>query len=376
MKVEQVYSILNSITKELVGDSAVVAEDLSNVVDIGTAIFKTADVENYVRTLMDRIGKVIFVNNPYTGSVPSVLMDGWEYGSVTQKIQAEMPEAIENASWELKDGETYDPNVFHKPSVSNKFFNSKVTFEVDMSFTERQVKSAFTSASDLNAFFSMIETAIQNSMTIKIDSLVMRTINNMTALTLKDASPLRAINLLAGYNQQTGGELTADKSIVTPEFIRYASMQMALQKDRMTKMSKLFNIGGKDRFTPDAKLHTVMLADFKEASGVYLQSDTFHDNYVALPNAESVPYWQGSGTDYAWNSISSINVKAAGQEEAVSQSGILCVMFDRDALGVCNSDRRVTTNYNAKGEFYNNFYKFEAQYFNDTDENFVVFYVA
>lgn len=376
MKVEQVYSILNSITKELIGDSAVVAEDLSNVVDIGTALFKTTDVENYVRTLMDRIGKVIFVNNPYTGSVPSVLMDGWEYGSVTQKIQAEMPEAIENASWELRDGESYDPNVFHKPSVSNKFFNSKVTFEVDMSFTERQVKSAFTSASDLNAFFSMIETAIQNSMTIKIDSLVMRTINNMTALTLKNASPLRAINLLAGYNQQVGGELTADKAIVTPAFIRYASMQMALQKDRMTKMSKLFNIGGKDRFTPDAKLHTVMLADFKEASGVYLQSDTFHDNYVALPNAESVPYWQGSGTDYSWSSISSINVKASGQEEAVSQSGILCVMFDRDALGVCNSDRRVTTNYNAKGEFYNNFYKFEAQYFNDTDENFVVFYVA
>lgn len=376
MKVEQVYSILNSITKELIGDSAVVAEDLSNVVDIGTALFKTTDVENYVRTLMDRIGKVIFVNNPYTGSVPSVLMDGWEYGSVTQKIQAEMPEAIENASWELRDGESYDPNVFHKPSVSNKFFNSKVTFEVDMSFTERQVKSAFTSASDLNAFFSMIETAIQNSMTIKIDSLVMRTINNMTALTLKNASPLRAINLLAGYNQQVGGELTADKAIVTPAFIRYASMQMALQKDRMTKMSKLFNIGGKDRFTPDAKLHTVMLADFKEASGVYLQSDTFHDNYVALPNAESVPYWQGSGTDYAWNSISSINVKASGQDEAVSQSGILCVMFDSDALGVCNSDRRVTTNYNAKGEFYNNFYKFEAQYFNDTDENFVVFYVA
>lgn len=376
MKVEQVYSILNSITKELIGDSAVVAEDLSNVVDIGTALFKTTDVENYVRTLMDRIGKVIFVNNPYTGSVPSVLMDGWEYGSVTQKIQAEMPEAIENASWELRDGESYDPNVFHKPSVSNKFFNSKVTFEVDMSFTERQVKSAFTSASDLNAFFSMIETAIQNSMTIKIDSLVMRTINNMTALTLKNASPLRAINLLAGYNQQVGGELTADKAIVTPAFIRYASMQMALQKDRMTKMSKLFNIGGKDRFTPDAKLHTVMLADFKEASGVYLQSDTFHDNYVALPNAESVPYWQGSGTDYAWNSISSINVKASGQEEAVSQSGILCVMFDRDALGVCNSDRRVTTSYNAKGEFYNNFYKFDAQYFNDTDENFVVFYVA
>jgi hypothetical protein len=138
----------------------------------------------------------------------------------------------------------------------------------------------------------------------------------------------------------------------------------------------LFNIGGTDKFTPKEFLHVVLLSDFKKAANVFLQSDVFHDNFTELPGAEEVPYWQGSGTGYAFTDISSINIKTASDGTAVNTSGILGVMFDRDALGVTNLDRRVTTNYNPKAEFYNNWYKFDAGYFNDTNENFVVFFVA
>lgn len=376
MTVQQVYTLLNGISKEILGESAVVNEDLSNVVDIGKSILSTVDVDNYVKTLVDRIGKVVFVNRPYSGSAPSVMMDSWQYGSVLQKIDAELPDAVENQDWELTDGHTYDPNVFHKPTVGNKFFNSKVTFEVDLSITEKQVKESFTSASDLAAFLSMIETAVQNSMTIKIDGLIMRTITNFIALTAAHKSALQYVNLLAMYNTQFGTTLTASKAMTTPEFIRFASMQIGLVQDRMSKMSTLFNIGGKTKFTAKDKLHTVMLSDFQKAAGVYLQSDTYNEKYVSLPNAESVPYWQGSGVAYDFTSISSINVQATGQAEATTATGIICTMFDSDALGVCNTDRRVSTNYNPKGEFFNNFYKFDASYFNDTNENFVVFYVA
>jgi hypothetical protein len=126
-------------------------------------------------------------------------------------------------------------------------------------------------------------------------------------------------------------------------------------------------------------LHIVLLSDFAAAADIYEQSDTFHDTFTALPNAERVPFWQGSGTDYGFQSVSSINVTASdGNENGldVTASGILGVMFDRDALGVCNWDRRVTTNYNPRAEFYNNWYKQDAMYFNDFNENFVVFYAA
>lgn len=384
MTVKQIYELMNSVTGEILGESAVLQEDLSNVVDIGAQILGATDIDNYVKSLTNHIGRVIFVNRPYTGSVPSVLMDGWEFGSILEKVSVELPDATENDTWELVNGKDYSPNVFYKPTVSAKFFNKRVTFEVPMSFTERQVKESFSNAEQLNGFISMLYGAVEKSMTVKIDNLVMRTINNMIAETIVseyptggygDKSGVRAVNLLKLYNDKFGTTLTASQAITTPEFIRYASMIMSLYIDRMSKISTLFNVGGKDRFTPSDMLHVVMLSDFMTSAGAYLQSDTFHDQYTALPKAETVPYWQGSGVAYDFNSVSAINVNTASGN-AVNVGGILGVMFDHDALGVTNLDRRVTTQYNAKAEFFNNFYKFDAGYFNDLNENFVVFFVA
>lgn len=382
---------MNEVTGEVIGNSELLKEDLTNVVDVGNEVINANAIDKYVKSLVNHIGKVIFVNRPYSGNVPSVMMDSWEYGSILEKISADLPQATENDTWELQDGQDYSPNVFYQPKVSAKFFNSMVTFEIPMSFTEKQVKQSFSSASQLNGFMSMLYNSVDKAMTVKIDSLIMRTINNMIAETLVadyttgtgksktvadfgSKSGIKAVNLLKLYNDRFGQTLTADKALTTAEFIRFASMQMSLYIDRMSKMSTLFNAGGKDRFTSADMLHVVMLTDFKAASGSYLQSDTFHESYVALPNAETIPYWQGSGKAYDFNSVSSINVKTSSGNE-VTASGILAVMFDRDALGVTNLDRRVTTQYNAKAEFFNNFYKFDAGYFNDLNENFVVFFV-
>lgn len=384
MEVKQIYSIMNTVTNEILGTENIVKEDLSNIVDIGTEIFNANAVDNYVKSLVNHIGKVVFVNRPYAGGAPSVLMDGWEFGSVLQKLTAEMPEAQVNESWNLTDGASYDPNVFKKPQISTKFFNKKVTFEIQMSFTEMQVKESFSNGDQLNAFMSMLYTAIDKSMTVKLDGLIMRTINNMIGETVYDEygaaninskSTNKAVNLLYLYNQQYNKSLTAAAALTDADFIRYAAYVMGMTASRLTKISKTFNIGEKDRFTPSDMLHVVMLTDFKKAADVFLQSGTFNDEFTRLPKAEEVPYWQGSGTGYAFNDVSKVYIKtASGHDETVT--GVLGVMFDRDALGVTNYNRRVTTNYNPKAEFFNNWYKFDAGYFNDFNENFVVFFVA
>lgn len=317
---------------------------------------------------------MIFENRVYKGSAPSVLMDAWEYGSIVEKISADIPDATANDTWNLTNGTEYNQDVFYQPTVSAKFFNSRVTFEIPMSITERQVKDSFSNANQLNGFVSMLYNAVDKAMTINLDNLIMRTINSMTAATMNDNDPVRCVNLLSLYNTQYSQTLTAAKAMYDADFIRYASYMMGIYKDRMSKISTLFNIGGKERFTPDDMLHVVLLSDFAKASDTFLKSDTYHNEMVSLPHYESVPYWQGSGTGYSFADVSSIDVKLPG-ETTVKKSGILGVMFDRDALGVSNLDRRVTSAYNAKGEFYNNFYKFDCGFFNDKNENFVVFYV-
>lgn len=390
MEVKQIFTLMNSVSNEVLGRTDIVQEDLTGVVDMGTEVFNANAVDNYVKSLVNHIGKVVFVNRPYMGKVPSVLMDSWEFGSVLEKISADIPEAHENKSWELTDGTEYSQDVFYKPKVSAKFFNSRVTFEVPVSITERQVKESFSNAAQLNGFISMIYAAVEKSMTIKADALIMRTITNMIAETLNadgakfgetpdysTASTVRCVNLLKLYNDtvKPATALTAANAITDPEFIRFASYTMGLYADRLQSISTLFNVGGKERFTPKDMLHVVLLSDFAKAAQTYLYSDTYNKEQVLLPNAETVPYWQGSGTDYTFAENSYINVKSSSGAD-VEISGVVGVMFDRDALGVSNLDRRVTTNYNAKAEFFNNYYKFDCGYFNDTNENFVVFFIA
>lgn len=392
MDVKQIYKLVKTVSDEVLGISNLVNEDLTGVVDLGNEVFNQSAVDKYVKSLVNHIGKVVFVNRPYSGKVPSVLMDAWEFGSVLEKISADVPKAVENDTWNLEDGTEYKQDVFHKPTVSAKFFNSKVTFEVPVSITERQVKESFSSAEQLNGFLSMIYSAVEKSMTIKTDALVMRTINNMIAETLNadktafipsghanvdytSASTVRCVNLLKLYNDKMGTHLTANVAVTTPDFIRFATYIMGLYADRLQTISTLFNVGGKERFTPKDVLHTVLLSDFAAAAKAYLYADTFHSENVLLPQAETVASWQATGKDYAFADVSKIDVKSASGA-SVSVSGVLGVMFDRDALGVTNLDKRVTTNYNAKAEFFNNYFKFDAGYFNDTNENFVVFFVA
>lgn len=403
MQVTQLYTLINNVTKEILGETAVVNEDLSNVVDIGKAVFDATSVDNYVKKLVNHIGKVVFQNRAYAGGVPSVLMDSWEFGSVLQKVSMSLPEATENESWKLVDGQEYKQDVFTAPEIEAKFYNSKVTFEIPMSFTELQVKESFSSREQLNGFVSMITTGVENSMTVKLDALIMRAINNMTGETLVNGigsggvgskvldftkTSGKAVNLLKLYNDQaaTADKVTYASALTNYNFIKFATYTIGIYADRMTKISKLFNIGAKERFTPADMRRCVLLSDFAKAAVTYLQADIQSPDMVALPAHDPVPYWQGSGTDYALGSIGIIDVKTASGEtvkvpaegagKSKKNAAIIGVMFDRDAVGVSNLDRRTTTAYNAKAEFYNNWYKMDAGYYNDLNENFVVFFIG
>lgn len=387
MQVNQVYQIVNGATEQVTGRSDLLNEDLSNVVDTGNEIFNLDNAYNKIcNALIDHIGRMVFVNRPYSGAAPSLLRDGWEYGSIMEKIASDLPEATVNESWELEDGASYDPFVFKGTTVDVKFFNKRVTFELDKSIVDRQLRSAFTSATQLNAFISMLFNEVDKSMTIKNDALTMRTINNFIAETLyadygsaaySSKSGIKAVNLLYMYNQKFSENLTAANAITDPGFLRFASYQMGLYQDRMRRMSTLFNVGGKNRFTPSDMLHIVYLSEFEKAAGVYLYdaANQFNSEELKFPTAEVVPFWQGSGTDYAFGNTSKIYVTTEGGH-SVQATGIIAIMFDRDAMGIMNENSRVETQRNPKAEFTNYFYKRDAQYFNDLNENFVVFFVA
>lgn len=378
MKVTQIKDLVNSSLKEVNGSSQLLKEDLSNVVDIGKELLNNDDVDNFVKKLVDRVGKTVFNDRVYQGSAPSVLMDAWEYGSVVEKIDSDLPKVEENDSWKLEDGKSYDQDIFYQPKVSAKFFNSKVTFDIPMSFTKTQVESAFSSATELNSFISMLMVKTQNAMTVNLDGLIMKTINNFTANVINAKKGMQVVNLLDMYNKTAQTKVTVDNALTSPDFIKFANLMINTYRDRLTKMSTLFNEAGLNKFTPVANQHLVILSDLASASKVYLESDTYNQDNVKINNYDTVPYWQASGTTYNFKDTSKIDVaiKDGTQTKEVVQSGILGVLFDTSALGVSCQNPRTTTAVNARAEFYTNFNKYDAMYYNDLNENFVVFMIA
>lgn len=294
MKVTQIATILNEAQQEIIGEAAITTENLENVVDMGKQILEATDVDNYVRKLIDKVGRMIFVDRVYNSTAPDILTDSWEYGSALQKVRCEMPDAVENDSWKLTNGQSYDPFVFTAPDVQSKFYDSKVTYEVQMSFTEMQVKSAFNSPAEMNSFFAMIENRIRFKLTLSNDILKTRTVNNLIAE--KIHSNNNVVNLLTMYNTEFNQTLKADHALMDKDFLRYAIGKIKEYIKYIQRPSMLFNDGGYTAFTPESDMKMVLLSRFVNTAEVYLQSDTFHNDLVKLSGYSEVPYWQGSGT--------------------------------------------------------------------------------
>ena len=367
MQVNQIYSILNDVMLEVTGQNVsdegepaafILNEDLSNIVDMGTAVFSNNWKDNYVKSLLDRIGREVFVDRTYEGYAPRVLRDSWEYGSIMSKTRCKIFDAKANPSWNLQKGETVNQFEFNPPDVTQKFYNSKTAWQIDCSFTDYQLRESFTNAAAMNRFISMIENRIQTSMTIYIDSLIMRTINNFIAEKINAGNSV--IDVLAGFNATQETPITAAAAVSNKEFYRYLAYRTDLDIERFRAPSANFNIDDEANvtFTPREYAHFVLHSDFAAGMKVYLQADTYHENLVTLGDFETVPFWQAQGDAYQLATTSRIDVKLASDNTTtVNRNYIIGILFDRDALGVLNDNRRVTSAYNANGEYWNNFYK-------------------
>lgn len=393
MKVNQIASVLNyAIEKEVVGEVDLIQEDLSNIVDVGKVVSDSlsasGNTNDFVSTLIDRVGRVKYVDRTYATQAPNILKDSFEYGSILMKVRAEVPDFQENTSWKLgalnglgiKDNAELDPFVISAPTATQKVYNSKITFEAPITISDLMLKQAFTSASEMGRFIAMIENRIQLKMTLSTDALIMRTINNLIGLKIGGGN--NVVNLLAEYNAGVAeaNQLTVDQALRSTEFLRFATKVIALYKDYLKTASVKYNDSGNYiTFTPEDRLKFVALSEFAKDMETYLYADTYHNEFVKMTGYSTVPFWQSQGEDdddFAIRSAIAVSCTDGTNTYEVAQSGIVAVMFDEEAAAVVNENYRITSQYNPRGEYTNYFYKWDAGYMNDTFENCVVFVIA
>lgn len=371
MEIKQLHELVNTALTETLGEEAILNEDLSNLTTLGEKVLSSNNMlDAYVKTIINKVGKTIIVAREYKGFAPNILTEKWEYGSVLEKIRGGLLDVTENNTWELQDGESYDVNIFYKPIVSATFYNSLTTIECPISITYRQVKQSFIDGEKLNAFISMIYMSVENTLTIALDNMTMRSLNSFIAEKCEKNNGI--INLLSLYNSSYNKNLTPENAIIDKDFIKFANYTMSLYISRLNTMSTLFNTEGNEVFTSKNYLKFVLIDNLDKASKMYLESDTYHKDLVSLKGFSTVPYWQGSGEDFSFRNCSTIDVTTHSGKK-VKAEYIIGMMFDKYAIMMANLDRRTTTNYNARGEFWNNYNKQDVGYYIDLGENGVIF---
>lgn len=390
MKVKQISTMLNDVFGEILGEG-LVAENLSNIVSVGTVITSSStfgdNFENYAGAIVDKVGKTVFADRVYRAKDLGIWRDSWEYGSVLEKIRCDVGDYEDNCEWDLtKAGQTgldYNENIanhieemfkFYPANTQAKYFNDKVTFKTVISITRKQLKSAFDSASAMARFIGMIENRIMSKMEIAKDQLQRRALVNLIAHNVKrGAGSAKVVDLKAAF-EAAGGATIANfnAALKDPDFLRFTAKRMTMDRQFMSEPSKVYNNGTFYTHTPVEDSRLIVLADLDAGLKFNLYGDTYNEEFVKLDNYKTLPFWQGTSNTMGVDVRSTIKVVDT-DADSVTQSGIIGVLFDKDAVAACNEDPEVRSQYNADGNFTNYFYTYDCSYYNDFDENSIVY---
>ena len=391
MKVNQIYSLLNDINAQMFGDDAIDVNDLSGIISMGQSIVGNGtQTDKFLGKLVDRIGKTVIRTLDLELEFPTLFMESFEFGAVLQKITVSPFDAIQSSEWEI-GAQNFTPtfaDVNKNAKVLVKYFTGADTWKFQTTIPDDLFTTAFTSESMMAQFIDAIVNAMTDSMTIALNNMSRTAVNNFIAEKIKVSNGV--INLLDGYNTLlgAGNEITADAAMHNKEFARYASQEIRKYVKYLGQPSVLYNVGDGNngkvlRATARDNMHVLMLTDLVSLFDAYLLSDSFKDLYD-LPNFSEVAYWQGNKGESASNtfdinsSIAVIPSSEDGQQSPteVEQSGIVCVLADRQAIAVGLNKRRAGSFYNSIDAYSNISSTATMQFIDDLSENGIIFLVA
>lgn len=381
MNVNQAYSLLNSVAEQYQGKEFPSVVDATSFVAYGNTVLSSqTDVDHWIEVLVDRIGRTVIRTLDLEINYPHIMRDSFEFGAVLQKITVEPLNAETNTAWDIAD-QNFSPDQFKidKPTVYQELFSGINTWRFCLTMPDTLLKTAFTSAQQFASFVDALISALTDSMTYNINNSNRLCVNTAIANKINDGE--NVVHLLTEYGDNT---LTADTALKTPAFLKFMGKRMRDMIKYMGEPGVAFNHANRVRATKKDRMHVFMLTEAASSYSTYLESDTFHNELVGLPNYQEVVAWQGSFpsdgdlSDPQPTSLPSLT--AAGTIDikldantTVNEDYIVAAFFDYEALGTTMYDIRVSTDRNNRDEYTNYTSRANIGYFYDESENGVVF---
>lgn len=375
MNTNQIYSILNDVVAQGVGSDAIAAVNNQNLVSLGNAVLSsTTNTEAFLNALLQRIGRTIIRYRKYENKLRGMILDDFEYGAIVQKIRIAMPDAEEDQSFGLIDGQSVDHYEVAKPDVQQKLFVSRTPYQYKVTIQRKHLKEAFMSEDAMGRFIAGVFGEVRNAIDLGLERLARNAFNNMIAESYgaTAAAPKQnVVNLGTLYRSiNANAPATAEGLMNDNDFLRFAVSTINTRIDMMQEMSVLNtpDANALPTFTPKDRMHVYIMSGFKRRLETVVQYAAFNEMLVDVAGNETLTYLQSAQSPY------SINVTRASDGTSIAVDNIIGLVYDRDACGAYKWDEEVqTTPINAAGLYYNTYYHLQQLWFNDLSENFVVF---
>lgn len=368
MKLNQISTLLNStLVPNLLGEETTIASDLSNIVDLGTAIadITPETVKNYAQSFIAGVAKTYFDTRRYESNNLNLMIDSREYGGVVQRVKGGILTAEDSPIWTLSDGTNYFDGQYHGYDTDNKVYSSDSIFMVVHSIPNEMFKQYFTSVDGVQELVSMIETAVNNTVTVELETTEL-------SLYQQVIQSGKKINLLTMYNDYAGTTLTANEFLHNASALRWASEQIARLRLMIRHMNTKYNDGTVETFTPTNDTYISLLTEFSKATQYNMEADTFHNDLVALGNFSEIDFWQNSSNELLPSLGVTAEVKNTVDGTDTTVSNVIGVIHDRFACGMTSRLDKVTADYIGRGDFTTYFHHIAKSSFVDTRNTAIV----
>lgn len=390
-KATQIYSIVNSVVAQAIGGASLTATDTTSLVSLGDKVLSSSsDKDAFFRTLVDRIGKTICDVDVYVSKKRNIYKSTIEFGNALQMLTYEFGTSSVDRGWAGVN--SYNTSTSANDAQAHPFDNAPNTtskqyifdcnttaWEYDDVIPDFQLRTAFTNADAMATFIAGISVVKQNKLALDVEALGNVVVGNAMAQCYKKANAQSGananlfVNVLDVYNRDVLG-LTASASngvITYPTgwvmkatcwndegFVKFFSRWIKTRVNQFKDYVKFFNIEGHTTFCKTSPVVEI-IGQIAQACE-YATAGVFHNEIVALPNFNSINYWQAPSdgtTTYDISACSKVNVKIGSTNSTYAMSDIVGFIYDEQAIMVTVEDYRAHTLYNPKDEVLNTYDK-------------------
>lgn len=385
----QVAEVLNEAFAQATGSKEIGQLTLQEIIDTGNDVTIIGSKEQFTKALVNVLTRNWFTDTSYRSSyVDPFFQDSEQFGAIMQMISVEIPDAQASHAWQdfgTGDGKVSKIGLYdvYMPVVEAQYYGKTVSWEIPITITGEQWDTAFTNESELKGFVAYVLMCVDNGIVVHLEDMNNANRNNFIAEKIAyakspEAKGLHVYDLVKEYQKETGNlstSMTASEFRNDPKAMLFMTEKLRLYKDYFKKMNTIFNTAGKKRFTPEDRIVLQVLSAIDQRLRTVATSDTYNKDIVEMPGFESVAYWQGTGEDFGFDNVSSINVKISSDGTAIEESGIVALLVDKWAIMHTIKKQRVAAKVFEPEDLTNYYNQFRDMYANNLTLNGLVFVI-